>query len=114
AYGDTSPPYGPACPPPYAGDVPKKSRPQAISRRNFVELWLALTTEDEKDFERDFRRLGLSVDWAQTYQTISPVAQEVSQRAFLRNLARVEAYQIAAPTIWDVTFRSAVVKAEVE
>jgi len=113
-YVDTSLPYDPDFTPPYAGDVPKKARPQAISRRNFVELCLALTTEDEKDFERDFRRLGLSVDWAQTYQTISPVAQEVSQRAFLRNLARGEAYQIEAPTIWDVTFRTAVAQAEVE
>ncbi len=113
-YVDTSLPYDPDFTPPYDGDAPRNARQQPISRRNFVELCLGLTTEDEKSFERDFRRLGLSVDWAQTYQTISPVAQEVSQRAFLRNLARGEAYQIEAPTIWDITFRTAVAQAEVE
>ena len=38
----------------------------------------------------------------------------ISQRAFLRNLARGEAYQAEAPTLWDVTFRTAVAQAELE
>ena len=37
-----------------------------------------------------------------------------SQRAFLRNLARGEAYQAEAPTLWDVDFRTAVAQAELE
>jgi valyl-tRNA synthetase len=37
-----------------------------------------------------------------------------SQRAFLRNLERGEAYQADAPTLWDVTFRTAVAQAELE
>src|SRR6478735_693208 len=35
-----------------------------------------------------------------------------SQAAFLRNLARGEAYQNEAPTLWDVDFRTAVAQAE--
>jgi valyl-tRNA synthetase len=58
--------------------------------------------------------MGLSVDWTQTYQTIDANAQRVSQLAFLRNLARGEAYQSEAPTLWDVTFRTAVAQAELE
>ncbi|QOR72009.1 valine--tRNA ligase [Ruania alkalisoli] len=111
---DTSLPYDPDFTPPYEGDVPKKHRPTPVSRQNFVELCLTLAAEDEKSFERVFRYLGLSVDWAQTYQTISPVAQQTSQRAFLRQLARGEAYQIEAPTLWDVTFQTAVAQAELE
>ena len=38
----------------------------------------------------------------------------MSQRAFLRNLARGEAYQAEAPTLWDVDFRTAVAQAELE
>ncbi|HEX6887920.1 MAG TPA: valine--tRNA ligase, partial [Candidatus Nanopelagicales bacterium] len=57
---------------------------------------------------------GLSVDWTQTYQTIDANARATSQRAFLRNLARGEAYQAEAPTLWDVTFRTAVAQAELE
>jgi valyl-tRNA synthetase len=85
-----------------------------ISRRNFVELCERLTIEDEKVFEELWRRLGLSVDWQLTYQTIDDVSQRASQRAFLRNLARGEAYQAEAPTLWDVTFRTAVAQAELE
>ncbi|NBO46052.1 MAG: valine--tRNA ligase [Actinobacteria bacterium] len=85
-----------------------------ISRRNFVELCVNLTLEDEKVFENLFRRLGLSVDWSMTYQTIGDDARAASQRAFLRNLARGQAYQREAPTLWDVTFRTAVAQAELE
>ena len=85
-----------------------------ISRRNFVELCERLTVEDEKVFEQLWRRLGLSVDWTLTYQTIDERARAVSQRAFLRNLERGEAYQAEAPTLWDVTFRTAVAQAELE
>ncbi len=85
-----------------------------ISRRNFVELCERLTEEDEKAFEDLWRRLGLSVDWNHTYQTIDTRARAVSQRAFLRNLERGEAYQTEAPTLWDVTFRTAVAQAELE
>ncbi|MEO8261225.1 MAG: valine--tRNA ligase [Pseudolysinimonas sp.] len=85
-----------------------------ISRRNFIELCERLTAEDEKQFETLWRDLGLSVDWSLTYRTIGPEAQLAAQRAFLRNLARGEAYQADAPTLWDVTFRTAVAQAELE
>ena len=103
-------PYDPSFQPP---DEPG-STPVPISRRNFVELCGQLTAQDEVAFEELWRRMGLSVDWSQTYQTIDANAQRVSQLAFLRNLARGEAYQALAPTLWDVTFRTAVAQAELE
>ena len=108
---DPSLPYDPSFEPPEKPDA-KNQLP--ISRRNFVELCERLTIEDEKVFEQLWRRLGLSVDWSQTYQTIDERARRASQRAFLRNLARGEAYQSEAPTLWDVTFRTAVAQAELE
>jgi valyl-tRNA synthetase len=72
-----------------------------------------MTAEDEKVFEDVWRRLGLSVDWTLTYATIGERARRASQRAFLRNLARDEAYSSDAPTIWDVTFQTAVAQAEI-
>ncbi|MFN2522676.1 MAG: valine--tRNA ligase [Mycobacteriales bacterium] len=107
---DPSLPYDDAYEPP--ADPPKD--PVSISRRNFVELCLRLTAEDEKAFEQLWRRLGLSVDWAQTYTTIGPESQRASQRAFLRNVARGEAYAQEAPTLWDVDFKTAVAQAELE
>jgi valyl-tRNA synthetase len=85
-----------------------------ISRRNFIELCERLTVEDEKQYEALWRNLGLSVDWTQSYRTIGDEAQTAAQRAFLRNVARGEAYQDDAPTLWDVTFRTAVAQAELE
>jgi valyl-tRNA synthetase len=73
-----------------------------------------LTLEDEKQFENLFRQLGLSVDWTQTYRTISEDTIRISQLAFLRNLERGEAYQALAPTLWDIDFRSAIAQAELE
>ena len=107
---DPSLPYDPNFEPP--ADPPKP--PVPISRRNFVELCHRLTAEDERAFEDLWRRAGLSVDWTMTYATIGEAAQRVSQRAFLRNLARGEAYQAEAPTLWDVDFRTAVAQAELE
>src|SRR5690606_1181220 len=73
-----------------------------------------LIAEDEQEFEALWRRLGLSVDWSLLYTTIGDAARATSQRAFLRNLARGEAYQAEAPTLWDVTFKTAVAQAELE
>ncbi len=110
---DPSQPYDPAYAPPTGSGALKKGTPQvSISRRNFVELCHRLSLEDEKVFEALFRRLGLSVDWQHTYETIGDRARRAAQRAFLRNLARGEAYATEAPTLWDVDFRTAVAQAE--
>jgi valyl-tRNA synthetase len=98
--------------PPSEGGTSKDQVP--ISRGNFIELCERLAEEDEKVFEALWRRLGLSVDWSLKYTTIEPKSRAVAQRAFLRNLARGEAYQAEAPTLWDITFRTAVAQAELE
>lgn len=108
---DPSVPYDRDFTPPAKPD-PKRQVP--ISRGNFIELCERLTLDDEKAFEQLWRRLGLSVDWTMTYATIDGHARAASQRAFLRNLARGEAYLAEAPTLWDVTFRTAVAQAELE
>jgi len=107
---DPSLPFDPEFVPP---DKPGKQA-VPISRPNFVELCGRLVLEDEQKFEELWRRLGLSVDWSQTYTTVGPGARRVSQRMFLHNLARGEAYQAEAPTLWDVDFRTAVAQAELE
>ena len=114
---DPSLPYDAGFTPPFEGGDNKSSKAAdqlPISRRNFVELCERLTVEDEKAFEKLWRDLGLSVDWTQSYRTIGDESQVASQRAFLRNFARGEAYQSDAPTLWDVTFRTAVAQAELE
>ncbi len=107
---DTSLVFDPDFRPP---DTPGK-RAVSVSRPNFVQLCRQLTVEDENAFEHLWRYLGLSVDWSYTYATIDRRAQRVSQTSFLRLLARGLAYQLEAPTLWDVDFRTAVAQAELE
>ncbi|MDQ6915932.1 MAG: valine--tRNA ligase, partial [Actinomycetota bacterium] len=108
---DPSVPYDPDFAPPAH---PSEKEPVAVSRPNFVELCLRLTGSDEQAFETLWRALGLSVDWTMTYTTIGALAQRISQRSFLRLLARDQAYKLEAPTLWDVDFQTAVAQAELE
>jgi valyl-tRNA synthetase len=107
---DPSLPYDPGFTPPEKPD----KHPISVSRPNFVELCNRLTAEDERAFEQLWKYLGLSIDWSMTYATIDRTSQSVSQRAFLHLLTRGLAYQVEAPTLWDVDFRTAVAQAELE
>ena len=112
--------YGVRCDPslPYDSGFQPPDKPGrhtiSVSRPNFVELCNRLTVEDEKAFEHLWRHLGLSVDWSMTYATIDRQSQRTSQTAFLRLLKRDVTYQLEAPTLWDVDFRTAVAQAELE
>lgn len=115
--------YGVRCDPtiPYSEGYRPPAEPaknqrdfDVVSRRNFIELCEELAVEDEKIFENLFQTLGLSVDWNLTYRTIDDTSRAISQRAFLANLTNGDAYMAEAPTLWDVTFRTAVAQAELE
>ena len=107
---DPSLPYDPDFVPPGRHE----GEPVSASRRNFVALCQRLTDLDEQAFEQVWRRIGLSVDWSTTYQTIDEKSRAPAQRGFLRNLARGEAYLAEGPAMWDVTYRTAVAQAELE
>src|SRR6266540_2232718 len=109
---DPSLEYDPAFQPPRPGDPRSQHDKLPISRRSFIALCEQLTGQDERAFEALWRRLGLSVEWSRAYTTIGERSRLVSQRSFLRLLASGEAYQAEAPTLWDVTFRTAVAQAE--
>ncbi len=113
---DPSVPYDPDFTPPEKPDAQSsKGRGQVpIGRKNFIELCERLTAEDEVAFEALFRQVGLSVDWNHLYRTIADDTRATSQRGFLRNLQRGEAYLQESPTLWDVTYQTAVAQAELE
>ena len=115
--------YGVRCEPgrPYVEDYRPPEKPaknqrdwDVVSRQNFIELCEELAVEDEKVFEHLFSTLGLSVDWNRTYRTIDAHSRKVSQLAFLKDYEAGNAYMAEAPTMWDVTFRTAVAQAELE
>jgi valyl-tRNA synthetase len=120
---DPSLPYDPRLRPPGTGDGAEGGREGSargagaklpVSRRNFLELCARLSAEDERRYEEAWRRVALSVDWSLQYNTIGERARLVSQRGFLHLLELGEAYQAEAPTLWDVTFHTAVAQAELE
>ncbi|WP_369061270.1 valine--tRNA ligase [Kocuria rhizophila] len=115
--------YGVRCEPgrPYVEGYRPPEKPaknqrdwDVVSRQNFIELCEELAVEDEKVFEHLFSTLGLSVDWNRTYRTIDAHSRKVSQLAFLKDYEAGNAYMAEAPTMWDVTFRTAVAQAELE
>jgi valyl-tRNA synthetase len=108
-------PYQPALELPPAATGRGAPRDQVpVSRRNFVELCQALTAADEDAYAQSWQHLGLSVDWDISYRTIDARAQAISQRVFLHDLARGDAYQAEGPALWDVTYGTAVAQAETE
>ncbi len=107
-------PYEPGLKLAEASDAVRKERPRLVSRANFIELCHQLTTEDEKAFHSLFARLGLSVDWRQTYATIDDHCRRIAQLSFLDLYQKGLAYQTWAPTMWDVDYQTAVAQAEVE
>ena len=85
-----------------------------ISRRNFLELCALQTVVDEAKYEALWRRLGISVDWKQQYNTVGEYCRKTSQRSFLDLHSKGYVYSAETPTLWDTTFRTAVAQAECE
>src|SRR5687768_4560333 len=97
-----------------ADDETRKQPPRLVSRTDFIELCLRLTREDEQAFKALWQRLALSVDWEHEYSTISAHSRRIAQLSFLDLHRRGHVYNVEAPTLWDVDFRTAVAQAEVE
>jgi valyl-tRNA synthetase len=107
-------PYEPDLVIPPADAKTLKGQPRLVSRKNFIELCHQLTEVDEAAFMGLFRRLGLSIDWRQTYATIDDRCRKIAQLSFLDLFDKGLAYQNWAPTMWDVDYQTAVAQAEVE
>jgi len=99
---------------PMADDALRKQPARKVSRANFIELCLELTQEDEKAFKALWQRLALSVDWSLEYSTINDRSRRVAQASFLDLHRKGHVFNVEAPTLWDVDFRTAVAQAEVE
>ncbi|WP_433224334.1 valine--tRNA ligase [Dactylosporangium sp. CS-047395] len=112
--------FGVQCDPtlPYDAEFQPPEKPGKqrvlVSRRNFIELCQRQTEMDEQSYERLWKLVGLSVDWTYLYTTIGDRARATAQRGFLNSLGRGEAYPLDGPTLWDVSFGTAVAQAELE
>ncbi|MDX1747305.1 MAG: class I tRNA ligase family protein, partial [Halobacteriales archaeon] len=58
-------------------------RHQEYDRREFQQMCREVCQEYEAEFTEKMQNLGISIDWDETYQTISPEVQRISQLSFL-------------------------------
>ncbi|MCY4512865.1 MAG: valine--tRNA ligase [Bdellovibrionales bacterium] len=85
-----------------------------ISRKNFLELCDRQAQEDEQKYKIFWNRLGLSVDWKQTYRTIGRQSQKISQTAFINLYKKGLLENRLEPVFWDTQFQTAVAQADME
>ena len=112
--------FGVRCDPslPYDPDFEAPSQPldppQAISRRNFVDLCERLVVDDEAKFEELWRHLGLSVDWSLRYSTIDERCQRTAQTSFIRLHEAGYLRRANDPILWCPEDRTSLAQADVE
>ena len=92
----------------------KNLAPIKVSRQVFIQVCSYQTKEDQKMYKKLWRDLGLSVDWEQTYETISPSSQAIAQRSFLDLYKKGFVENRNTPVFWDTQFQTAVAQADME
>ena len=85
-----------------------------ISRKNFLALCDRQAQADEQKYRIFWSRLGLSVDWSQTYRTIDSRSQKISQTAFINLYKKGFLENRLEPVFWDTQFQTAVAQADME
>ncbi|QIO23778.1 valine--tRNA ligase [Haloarcula sp. JP-L23] len=89
-------------------------RHQDFERREFQEKCREVCTRYEDEFTEDVQSLAISVDWDNTYKTIAPEVQRVSQLSFLDLYEQGREYRQRAPTIWCPDCETAISQVEQE
>jgi valyl-tRNA synthetase len=85
-----------------------------MDRSEFVEICREVIPAFEGEFRNLFDSIGLSVDWDQEYQTISPHSQKISQMSFLDLLTKGVVIRKKSPVFWDPIDKTAIAQAEIE
>ncbi|WP_318567634.1 valine--tRNA ligase [Salinigranum marinum] len=89
-------------------------RHQEYDRREFQRMCREVCQEYEAEFTEKMQSLGISIDWDETYQTISPEVQRISQLSFLDLYDQGREYRQRAPTIWCPECETAISQVETE
>ena len=89
-------------------------RHQEFDRGTFQEKCRSVCAEYEADFTEKMQGVGLSIDWNNTYRTISPTVQRVSQLSFMDLYEKGREYRQEAPAIWCPECETAISQVETE
>jgi valyl-tRNA synthetase len=85
-----------------------------FTRREFQAKCREVCQDYEDAFTDDVQSLAASIDWDQTYKTISPRVQRISQLSFLDLYEQGREYRKRAPTIWCPDCETAISQVEQE
>jgi len=89
-------------------------RHQEFERREFQEKCREVCAEYEDAFTDDVQSLAVSVDWNNTYKTIEPRVQRISQLSFIDLYEKGREYRQKAPAIWCPDCETAISQVEME
>jgi valyl-tRNA synthetase len=89
-------------------------RHQNFSRREFQEKVREVCEEYEKKFTDVMQEFAFSMDWNNTYKTIEPRVQRVSQLSFIDLYEKDREYRKKAPAIWCPDCETAISQVETE
>ena len=89
-------------------------RHQEFERREFQQKCREVCANYEAEFTEKMQALGVSIDWNNTYQTIEPRVQRISQRSFIDLYEQGREYRQRAPTIWCPECATAISQVETE
>ena len=85
-----------------------------IGREAFSKLCYETTDKYEAEFEKLFKRVGVSADWSLTYKTVSPETIKISQRSFLELVKSGHCYHKESPALWCNECLTSIAQAELE
>ncbi len=86
--------------------------PESVGKEVFIQEIVRVSKKLEEDYEQLWRRLGLSIDWRHTYETINPKSRKVAQYSFIDLFRKEHIYRSSSPTIWCPYCRTAIALAE--
>jgi valyl-tRNA synthetase len=83
-----------------------------IGREPFRRMCMEVSEDFEKEYQRLWQRIGLSIDWRYTYRTIDSDTIKVSQASFLDLFRKGLLYRDLAPSIWCPDCKTALAQAD--
>ncbi len=89
-------------------------RHQDYERREFQQRCREICLEYEQEFTEKMQAMGISIDWNNTYRTISEDVQRISQLSFLDLYEQGREYRKKAPAIWCPECETAISQVETE
>ncbi len=89
-------------------------RHQDYTRREFQEMCREVCQTYESEFTEKMQALGISIDWDETYRTIEPRVQRISQLSFIELYEQGREYRRRAPAIWCPECETAISQVETE